>query len=133
MSLGVSEGSSKMFRFAAASVTAVFLVCGFIGHSQADEIADRARNCWNLLPSDFGLGGNVEMVVSTKGSLVTNIAVSSYWPDDARGYAVAEAAAKAVQQCAPYSVADGDHQVMMNVLSDNEASTPVTIPKPGQQ
>lgn len=100
----------------------------------ANEIGDRARNCWNLLPSDFGLGGNVEMVVTTEGGLVKNIAVSSYWPDDARGYAVAESAAKAVQQCGPYPlVADGDHQVMMNVLSPDESGSQVSIPLPGQQ
>lgn len=99
----------------------------------ATDISSRARTCWNLLPSDFGLGGNVEMTVSTERGLVKNIAVESYWPDDARGYAVAEAAAKAVQQCAPYEIEDGDHQVMMDVKSPSEADSPVSIPLPGKQ
>lgn len=99
----------------------------------ATDIGMRARDCWNLLPSDFGLGGNVEMIVSTESGLAKNIAVESYWPDDARGYAVAQAAAKAVQQCGPYEVLDGDHQVMMSIQSPEEANTPVTIPLPGTQ
>lgn len=116
------------------SVTALFLIVATsVPACAAADIGMRARNCWNLLPSDFGLGGNVEMVVTTDNGLVENIAVSSYWPDDARGYAVAEAAAKAVQQCAPYEVEDGDHQVMMNVLSPDEADSPVSIPLPGKQ
>lgn len=98
----------------------------------ADEIGTKARTCWSLLPSDFGLGGTVELIVTTKRSLVETIAVSSYSPDDARGYSVAQAAAKAVQRCAPYDVADGEHQVVMDVLGE-DAPDMVTIPKPGQQ
>lgn len=114
-------------------VAALLLLAASVPAGATTDIGMRARTCWNLLPSDFGLGGNVEMVVTTENGLVKNIAVSSYWPDDARGYAVAEAAARAVQQCAPYEVDDGDHQVMMNVLSPNEADSPVSIPLPGNQ
>ena len=115
-------------------VTALFLILAASAPASAGtDIAMRARTCWNLLPSDFGLGGNVEMVVTTSNGLVKNVAVESYWPDDARGYAVAEAAARAVQQCAPYEVEDGDHQIMMDVLSPDEADSPVSIPLPGKQ
>lgn len=99
----------------------------------ADDIADRAKTCWSLLPSDYGLGGTVHMTVTTKDSLITGVVVSSYAPDDARGYAVAESAVKAVQRCAPYAVADGEHQVLMDVLGETDASSDVSIPKPGQQ
>lgn len=116
------------------TVTALFLVIAISVPAVAGtDIAMHARTCWNLSPSDFILGGNVEMVVTTSNGLVKNVAVESYWPDDARGYAVAQAAAKAVQQCAPYEVEDGDHQIMMDVLSPDEADSPVTIPLPGQQ
>lgn len=113
--------------------TAFLMIACSAPAAAGTDMAMRARTCWNLLPSDFGLGGNVEMVVTTDNGLVKNITVASYWPDDARGYAVAEAAARAVQQCAPYEVEDGDHQIMMDVLSPDEADSPVSIPMPGQQ
>jgi hypothetical protein len=119
-----------MFR---TTVAILLTVAACAPAAAAVDIGMRARTCWNLLPSDFGMGGNVEMIVSTERGLVKNIAVESYWPDDARGYAVAEAAAKAVQQCAPYEIDDGDHQVMMNVLTPGEAESPVSIPLPGTQ
>lgn len=115
------------------AVTTSFLLLAFAGGAQAQAELANARQCWNLLPTEIGIGASVDLAVSLKDGVVTSIEVTGYKPDTDVGYRIATTAQSAVEGCGPYGDFTGD--VVVTFDADAEAENPVSkpVPLPGQQ
>ena len=86
------------------------------------------KQCWNLMPQDFGIGAKAEMRVELESDgRVKAVDVLRYEPDTDDGRRVALSVARAVNACGPYIGESGEFH--LTFTPDNSASSSViTMP-----
>ena len=111
------------------SLLALLVVVGPVAGAENLSIGDQASRCWKITPAmkDSEFSAKFDVRMDDAGN-VRDIAVVSFAPSTAAGRQAVRSASQAIEQCAPYSIAEGARLRGQNAVGSGK---PVLDKPPG--
>ena len=111
------------------SLLVLLVVVGPVAGAENLSIGDQASRCWKITPAmkDSEFSAKFDVRMDDAGN-VRDIAVVSFAPSTAAGRQAVRSASQAIEQCAPYSIAEGARLRGQNAVGSGK---PVLDKPPG--